>query len=78
MLPFAVGAHSSLEGAFIVLDFPDPGEQALLYQAYVTGALHIEDDEEVREAKLVFDLLRSEALSPADSVALIEHLFLSS
>jgi len=78
VLPFAVGAHSSLESAFIVLDFPDPDEQALLYQAYVTGALHIEDDEEVREAKLVFDLLRSEALSPADSVALIEHLFLSS
>jgi hypothetical protein len=30
----------------------------------------------VREAKLVFDRLRSEALSPADSAAMIEHLYI--
>lgn len=74
VLPFGVGAHSAMDGAFTVLDFPDPKEQPLLYQAYVSGALQIEDREEVREAKLAFDALRSEALSPADSVALIERM----
>lgn len=40
----------------------------------MTGALHIEDEEEVREARIVFDQLRTEALNPADSVAMIERL----
>jgi hypothetical protein len=55
------------------LGFSEPGEADLLYHEYVTGALHIEDEEEVRAAKLRFDSLRGEALNPADSVALIEH-----
>jgi Domain of unknown function (DUF5753) len=74
VLPFGIGAHNAMDGAFTVLDFPDPEEQSLVYQAYVTGALHIEDQDEVREAKLAFDALRTDALSPADSVALIERL----
>ena len=65
---------AALNGAFTLLDFPDPDEPDLLYHEYVTGALHIDDREEVREAKLVFDALRSVALNPADSVALIEQL----
>lgn len=74
VLPFRIGTHSAMDGAFIVLDFPDPKDQPMLYQAYVTGALQVEKAEEVREAKLAFDALRSEALSPTDSVELIEHL----
>lgn len=65
---------TALGGAFTLLDFPDPGEPDLLYHEYVTGALHIDDENEVREARLVFDALRGEALNPADSVAVIEHL----
>lgn len=76
VLRFDVGIHSAMDGAFTLLEFPEPEEQPLLYQAYVSGALHIEDKDEVRAAKLVFGALRSEALSPADSVALIERLHL--
>ncbi|HEV2779699.1 MAG TPA: helix-turn-helix transcriptional regulator [Actinophytocola sp.] len=65
---------AAMNGGFILLDFPDPDEPELLYHEYVTGALHIEDENEVREARLVFDSLRSEALNPADSVALIEQI----
>lgn len=74
VLPFRSGVHSALDGAFILLDFPDPAEQPVLYHSYVSGALHIENKEEVRAAKLAFDALRSEALSSDDSVALIESL----
>ena len=73
VLPLERGPHSSMEGPFIVLDF-EPDEQPLLYHAYVTGALHIESQAEVQAARVVFDSLRSEALSPAESVALIERL----
>lgn len=74
VLPLKEGAHSAMDGAFTLLAFPEPDEPELLYHEYVTGALQIEDQREVREAKLVFDQLRSEALNPADSVALIEQL----
>jgi transcriptional regulator with XRE-family HTH domain len=63
---------SALGGAFTLLDFP--AEPELLYHEYVTGALHIEDEDEVRKARLVFDALRSEALNPQQSVAMIEQL----
>jgi len=65
---------SAMGGAFTLLEFPEPDEPELLYHEYVTGALHIEDENEVREARLVFDSLRSEALNPAETVAMIEQL----
>jgi transcriptional regulator with XRE-family HTH domain len=73
VLPFGAGSHSAIEGAFVLLDFPD-SDEPLLFHEYVSGSLHIEAEEEVREAKLVFEALRSEALSPADSVTMIERL----
>lgn len=66
-------AHSAMDGGFTVLSFPEP-DQEMLYVEYVTGALHIEDEAEVRASRLKFERLRSEALSPSDSVALIEHI----
>ena len=74
VLPLGAGAHSSMNGAFIVLSFPQPQDPELLYIEYPTGALHIEDEKEVAEAKLKFEILRSEALSPADSLVLIERI----
>lgn len=74
VLPFHTGAHDAMNGAFIVLEFPKADEADLLYVEYPTGAVHIEDDGEVKAARLIFDRLRSQALPPQDSVALIERL----
>lgn len=74
VLPLREGAHSGIDGAFTLLSFPEPEDSELLYVGYVTGALHIEDEGEVRAARLKFDQLRTEALSPADSVTLIEQI----
>ena len=73
VLSDASGAHTGTTGAYNILSFPE-GDPALLHVAHVTGALHIERPEEVAEARLMFDQLRSEALSPKESVALIERL----
>jgi transcriptional regulator with XRE-family HTH domain len=73
VLPDEAGAYPSTNGAYIILGFPE-GDPSLLYVAYVTGALHIEKPDEVAQATLMFDQLRSEALSPRESVALIERL----
>lgn len=73
VLPDDAGAHTGVDGAYTILSFPE-NDPSLLYVSYVTGAVHIENPEEVHQAKLMFDQLRSEALSPKDSVALIERL----
>jgi transcriptional regulator with XRE-family HTH domain len=66
--------HSALDGGFTLLSFHDRDEPDLLYVEYVTGALHIEEDDEVRACRLTFDRLGVEALSPDDSVALIKRI----
>jgi transcriptional regulator with XRE-family HTH domain len=67
-------AHSALDGGFILLSFHDRDEPDLLYVEYATGALHIEEDSEVRACRLKFDRLGVEALSPDDSLSLIKRI----
>ncbi len=73
VLPLSADAGAGLAGAFIVLGFGDLGEPDMAYVEHPCGADHVEKPEDVADAKLRFDRLRSEALSPADSVALIER-----
>jgi transcriptional regulator with XRE-family HTH domain len=74
VLPNDAGAHPSMDGAFNILSFLEDADPSVLYVAYLNGSLHIEKPEEVAAARLVFDRLRSEALSPSDSVAFIERV----
>ncbi|HEV8559706.1 MAG TPA: helix-turn-helix transcriptional regulator [Actinophytocola sp.] len=74
VLPLRGGPHLTVDGAFILLSFPEPDEPDMQYVSYSTGSLHIDDQGEVAAAKLTFDRLRSEALSPADSLALIKQV----
>lgn len=73
VLPDKAGSHPGADGAYTILSFPED-EPSVLYVACVVGAIHIEKPEEVAQARLKFDQLRSEALSPTESVALIERL----
>jgi hypothetical protein len=74
ILPTAVAAHPALDGAFTVLGFDGLGEPDMGYAEHPMGSVHIEKDEHVRRARLVFDHLRSAALSPIESTALIERV----
>lgn len=74
VLPVSIGVHQGLNGPFCVLSFADPDEPTIAYVENAVGATRMHKDAEVRGYQLVFDRLRSEALSPRDSVALIERL----
>jgi len=52
-----------------VLGFAEPDEPEVAYIEHTAGAVHVQKDAEVQACILVFDRLRSEALSPQDSVA---------
>jgi hypothetical protein len=72
VLPTAVGAHAGMSGGFNVLSFDGLGEPDMAYVEHPMGAVHLEKDEDVARARVVFDHLRSAALGPAESVALLE------
>lgn len=73
VVPHSAGAHASMDGAFTIVTFPgmDPD---ILYVSYPTGATLVERPAEVQVATVMFDRVRSLALSPSESVRLIERI----
>jgi transcriptional regulator with XRE-family HTH domain len=74
ILPTDVGGHPGLDGAFTVLSFEGLREPEMGYVEHPMGSMHIEKEEDVARARVVFDHLSSVALSPAESTALIERV----
>ncbi len=71
VLPFSVGAHAAMDGAFMILDFPEPADPNVVYIEYHSGTLYLEKTAEVQRYKLIFDHLRAAALPVDASRALI-------
>jgi transcriptional regulator with XRE-family HTH domain len=71
ILPVSLGAHPAQAGGFILLSFGDPDAPDVAYAEHPLGAVNTDREAAVNKARLRFDRLRSDALSPADSAALI-------
>lgn len=74
VLPFATGAHPAVSGPFTLLSL-DLGEAAVAEYVYVenrAGSLVMDKETEIAIHRLTFDALRADALSPEESIALIE------
>jgi transcriptional regulator with XRE-family HTH domain len=74
VLPLSSGVHPALNGPFCILEFPERGDQDVVYTEGVAGHAYLERDAEVRSCAEVFDLLRAAALSPADTVTFIQRM----
>jgi len=74
VLPLSSGVHPALNGPFCILEFPERGDQDVVYTEGVAGHAYLERDADVRSCAEVFDLLRAAALSPADTVKFIERM----
>ncbi|MEV0620457.1 DUF5753 domain-containing protein [Nonomuraea sp. NPDC050404] len=72
VLPFAAGAHPSMDGAFHMLSF-EPSDPSIVYIEYHTGTLYLEKAQEVGRYAQKFDHLRASALSVSESCSLIEQ-----
>lgn len=68
VLPWSVGAHAAMAGAFRILDFEDPEDPDIVYIESHVGALYLEEPEEVAEYRRIFGLIQ------ADSVPLSEYV----
>jgi hypothetical protein len=74
VLPNSAGAHAAMDGAFTILDFPDQSDASIVYLETATSDLYLETPEELERYKLIFDLIRSSALSPDSSLAYLTNL----
>jgi transcriptional regulator with XRE-family HTH domain len=70
VIPAACGAHAGLDGSFTILKLRDG--KAVLWSEVTTGGLAIDARDRVDAAAVRFDLIRDNALTVEDSVALIE------
>ncbi|MGA8113557.1 MAG: helix-turn-helix transcriptional regulator [Actinocatenispora sp.] len=74
VVPFNTGEHAGMDGAFVILGFPDPEDLDVVYLDNATGGLYLETEEEVHRYNLMFDHLRAAALKPDDSLERIVAL----
>lgn len=81
ILPFETGAHASLNGSFVILDFPPPPEpypravdDRIVYTDTLLGSLYMEHPGEVAAYTAVFEQLRGEALSAERSRQLLHSV----
>jgi transcriptional regulator with XRE-family HTH domain len=74
ILPASVISNEALVGPFSVLDFPEVGHPSMGYALHALGDERQDKSEHVEPARLKFTHLRSLALDPDESVALIERV----
>ncbi|WP_431874284.1 helix-turn-helix domain-containing protein [Micromonospora marina] len=73
VIPFTSGAHAGMPGSFVVMDFPDPADPALVYVDSMAGDLFLEREADVRRYTSTFEHLRATALDPTSSINLIQE-----
>jgi transcriptional regulator with XRE-family HTH domain len=74
VLPASRFSFEASYGGFSILDFPQPGHPSMCHALHALGDERQDKSEYVEPARLRFGHLRSLALSPDDSVALIERV----
>ena len=75
IVPFSAGAHPGLKGSFMILEFPDPTDDDVLYLESPRGDLIGRDaPEEVLVYRESFEQLRSLSLGPASSAAYLSRV----
>jgi transcriptional regulator with XRE-family HTH domain len=75
VLPFTAGAHAAAGSASLaILRFPDAPGLGVVYLEALSGGVYLESQEDVARYIRAFALLRSAALSPAESMRLLGTL----
>lgn len=65
VIPYEAGAHPGMPGSFVVMEFPDPSDAALVYTDSMAGDLFLEKESDVARYRATFQQLVAQALSPA-------------
>lgn len=71
LLPFTAAEHPGINGAFSVLEFPDPDSGRIVTVETMTSTLYVERTRDVGTYRLAFDQIRSAALTPDETADMI-------
>jgi transcriptional regulator with XRE-family HTH domain len=71
VLPTEAGAHAGMDGPFTIFGFPAAAERDVVALDSAADALYLEDADDLRRYRRVFELLLPAALTPEESAALI-------
>jgi transcriptional regulator with XRE-family HTH domain len=74
VLPFTTAAHVQPISPFTMLEFTDDADPTVVYLEHLTGSLFLENEDEVRRYRVVFDHLRAEALGTGQTADLIARV----
>jgi transcriptional regulator with XRE-family HTH domain len=74
VLPYSAGAHPVMDTPFALLGFEATGDPEIVYLEYPTGALYLENQDEVARYRRFFDHLRATSLSEAESRRLVTRV----
>ncbi|MEO3926477.1 helix-turn-helix transcriptional regulator [Micromonosporaceae bacterium B7E4] len=74
VLPYDVGAHPGMHGAFAIMGFPDPADPELVYLENRVNGLFLERDADISSYTDLFEHLRAAALNPAASVRMVSRI----
>ncbi len=69
VMPFSVPVHDGINGSFVLLHLP--GDRGIGYVEHSTGALYVQDEDQLRWYRLAADRLCAAALSPSESADMI-------
>ena len=72
VIPYSVGAHEGVNGAFVIADFAVA--PSIVYLETALTGLVVERPEDVASVRLTYDTLRSEAMPRAASLDLLREV----
>jgi hypothetical protein len=74
VLPFAAGEHAGMDGSFTIFGFSRSADSDVVHLDNTSGDLYLENPEEIQRYNEVFEQLRTAALRPEQSLALVTAL----
>jgi transcriptional regulator with XRE-family HTH domain len=74
VIPWDVGAHPGMNGAFVILEFTEESGNDVVYIESQAGDLFLESQADVSRFTAKFEYLRAQALPPETSVSLIRRM----
>lgn len=74
VIPFAAGAHPAMDSMFDILEFRESALPSVVYVEGLMGWLYIERPQDISRYVKVFQLLRTAALAPKESIRLIAEV----
>jgi hypothetical protein len=74
IVPYDVGAHPGMAGAFAILQFGDPLANDVVYIESQAGDLFLEHKDDIGRYSTIFEHLRALALPPEESLSFVARI----